>query len=170
MKYVLTYDLADGAYDLAMQHYPAHRGLYRFRLAVNSVCVAGRNMTRMLAPQRIDTAPRKCVLETVAHDNADIHGALDDQYGLDYNLDAPADPYKEFDFAPFEAIRHELVELGVQVHRRLEPGRVAHARTAQHLDAAGRVRGEQHTGLAAHLAACHPRGESGEAGAGCAPA
>jgi hypothetical protein len=28
----------------------------RFRLAVNSVCVAGRNMTRMLAPQRIDTA------------------------------------------------------------------------------------------------------------------
>jgi uncharacterized protein YciI len=25
MKYVLTYDLADGAYDLAMQHYPAHR-------------------------------------------------------------------------------------------------------------------------------------------------
>ena len=28
----------------------------RFRLAVNSVCVAGRNMTRMLAPQRIDSA------------------------------------------------------------------------------------------------------------------
>ena len=28
----------------------------RFRLSVNSVCVAGRNMTRMLAPQRIDTA------------------------------------------------------------------------------------------------------------------
>lgn len=28
----------------------------RFRLAVNSVCVAGRNMTRMLAPQRIDAA------------------------------------------------------------------------------------------------------------------
>jgi hypothetical protein len=28
----------------------------RFRLAVNSVCVAGRNMTRMLAPQRLDTA------------------------------------------------------------------------------------------------------------------
>ena len=25
MKYVVTYDLADGAYDLAMQHYPAHR-------------------------------------------------------------------------------------------------------------------------------------------------
>jgi len=25
MKYVLTYDLAEGAYDLAMQHYPAHR-------------------------------------------------------------------------------------------------------------------------------------------------
>lgn len=28
----------------------------RFRLAVNSVCIAGRNMTRMLAPQRIDAA------------------------------------------------------------------------------------------------------------------
>lgn len=28
----------------------------RFRLAVNSVCVAGRNMTRMLAPQRLDAA------------------------------------------------------------------------------------------------------------------
>lgn len=28
----------------------------RFRLAVNSVCVAGRNMTRMLAPQRLDSA------------------------------------------------------------------------------------------------------------------
>jgi hypothetical protein len=28
----------------------------RFRLAVNSVCVAGRNMNRMLAPQRIDSA------------------------------------------------------------------------------------------------------------------
>ncbi len=28
----------------------------RFRLAVNSVCIAGRNMNRMLAPQRIDTA------------------------------------------------------------------------------------------------------------------
>ena len=25
MKYIVTYDLADGAYDLAMQHYPAHR-------------------------------------------------------------------------------------------------------------------------------------------------
>ena len=28
----------------------------RFRLAVNAVCVAGRNMTRMLAPQRLDAA------------------------------------------------------------------------------------------------------------------
>jgi hypothetical protein len=28
----------------------------RFRLAVNSVCVAGRNMSRMLAPQRLDSA------------------------------------------------------------------------------------------------------------------
>lgn len=28
----------------------------RFRLAVNSVCIAGRNMNRMLAPQRIDAA------------------------------------------------------------------------------------------------------------------
>ncbi len=28
----------------------------RFRLAVNSVCIAGRNMTRMLAPQRLDAA------------------------------------------------------------------------------------------------------------------
>jgi hypothetical protein len=28
----------------------------RFRLAVNSVCLAGRNMTRMLAPQRLDAA------------------------------------------------------------------------------------------------------------------
>lgn len=28
----------------------------RFRLAVNSVCVAGRNMNRMLPPQRIDSA------------------------------------------------------------------------------------------------------------------
>jgi hypothetical protein len=28
----------------------------RFRLAVNSVCVAGRNMSRMLAPQRLDAA------------------------------------------------------------------------------------------------------------------
>lgn len=28
----------------------------RFRLAVNSVCVAGRNMTRMLAPQKVDSA------------------------------------------------------------------------------------------------------------------
>lgn len=36
---------SDGAFS------PAH-----FRLAVNSVCVAGRNMTRMLAPQRIDAA------------------------------------------------------------------------------------------------------------------
>lgn len=28
----------------------------RFRLAVNSVCIAGRNMTRMLAPQKLDSA------------------------------------------------------------------------------------------------------------------
>lgn len=28
----------------------------RFRLAVNSVCVAGRNMSRLLAPQRLDSA------------------------------------------------------------------------------------------------------------------
>ncbi|MEZ5937788.1 MAG: hypothetical protein R3C52_06165 [Hyphomonadaceae bacterium] len=28
----------------------------RFRLAVNSICVAGRNMSRMLAPQRLDMA------------------------------------------------------------------------------------------------------------------
>lgn len=28
----------------------------RFRLAVNSVCVAGRNMSRLLAPQRLDAA------------------------------------------------------------------------------------------------------------------
>ncbi len=28
----------------------------RFRLAVNSVCIAGRNMTRLLAPQRLDAA------------------------------------------------------------------------------------------------------------------
>ncbi|MBI1359913.1 MAG: hypothetical protein GC155_06465 [Alphaproteobacteria bacterium] len=28
----------------------------RFRLAVNSICVAGRNMNRMLAPQRLDAA------------------------------------------------------------------------------------------------------------------
>ena len=25
MKYVVTYELADGAFELAMQHYPAHR-------------------------------------------------------------------------------------------------------------------------------------------------
>ena len=25
MKYVLTYELAEGAYELAMEHYPAHR-------------------------------------------------------------------------------------------------------------------------------------------------
>lgn len=28
----------------------------RFRLAVNSLCIAGRNMTRLLAPQRLDAA------------------------------------------------------------------------------------------------------------------
>jgi hypothetical protein len=28
----------------------------RFRLAVNAVCIAGRNMTRMLAPQKLDAA------------------------------------------------------------------------------------------------------------------
>jgi hypothetical protein len=28
----------------------------RFRLAVNSICIAGRNMSRMLAPQRLDSA------------------------------------------------------------------------------------------------------------------
>jgi hypothetical protein len=36
---------ADGAFSPA-----------RFRLAVNSVCVAGRNMNRMLAPQKLDAA------------------------------------------------------------------------------------------------------------------
>lgn len=36
---------ADGAFSPA-----------RFRLAVNSICVAGRNMNRLLAPQRLDSA------------------------------------------------------------------------------------------------------------------